>query len=145
MVTCSHRILSWRLILHQNPLSTNFPSHRHKQGPTPLRDILSHSSGLVRIRISAEAMSLALVGSTSRPWCSVDRMSTGPPFLVATVGTPCAAACGEGKTVLGQQLGGCSEDATWLHIYLAPFQTYTQHLMSTCGSQVCLGFVSSVI
>ena len=26
-------------------------------------------------------------------WCSADMMSTGPPFLVATVSTPCAAAC----------------------------------------------------
>ena len=37
-------------------------------------------------------MSLELVGSTSRPECRVCMMSTGPPFLVATVGTPWAAA-----------------------------------------------------
>jgi hypothetical protein len=40
-----------------------------------------------------------LVGSTTTPWCSVAMMSTGPPFFVATVGTPCAAACAIGKTL----------------------------------------------
>ena len=41
------------------------------------------------------ATSVLLVGSTSMPWCSVAMMSTGPPFFVATVGTPWAAACGQ--------------------------------------------------
>ena len=31
---------------------------------------------------------------TVTPWCRVAMISTGPPFFVATVGTPCAAACG---------------------------------------------------
>lgn len=58
-----------------------------------MRDISSHFWGSVRISSRALAICLELVGSTSRPWCSVAMMSTGPPFLVATVGTPCAAAC----------------------------------------------------
>ena len=55
--------------------------------------ISSHVSGWVRIFRQAAAICLELVGSTSRPECSVCMMSTGPPFLVATVGTPWAAAC----------------------------------------------------
>ena len=55
--------------------------------------IFSQTLGWVRILRQAAAMSLELVGSTSRPECRVCMMSTGPPFLVATVGTPCAAAC----------------------------------------------------
>ncbi len=55
--------------------------------------MLSQVSGRVRILRQASAISLELVGSTSRPECRVCMMSTGPPFFVATVGTPCAAAC----------------------------------------------------
>ena len=66
----------------------------------PLWLISSQTSGLVRILSSASAICLELVGSTSRPWCSVAMMSTGPPFLVATVGTPCAAACAANNRTL---------------------------------------------
>ena len=59
----------------------------------PLRDISCQVAGCVRISSSALPSSRSLVGSTVTPWCSVFMMSTGPPFLVATVGTPCAAAC----------------------------------------------------
>lgn len=48
------------------------------------------------MRSRAWAMAPGLVGSTTTPWCSVFMMSTGPPFLVATVGTPWAAACEAG-------------------------------------------------
>ena len=45
------------------------------------------------------------------PWCSVFMISTGPPFCVATVGTPCAAACAAGATAYKTQvcsMAGCS-------------------------------------
>ncbi len=50
--------------------------------------IFSHVLGWVRILRHAAAISLEFVGSTSRPECRVCIMSTGPPFLVAIVGTP---------------------------------------------------------
>ena len=75
------------------PNASVFEDCNQSQVRAPLRDISSHVSGCVRILTSAADISALLVGSTSRPWCRVDIMSTGPPFLVATVGTPCAAAC----------------------------------------------------
>ena len=59
---------------------------------TPLELMSSQVCGLARMRSRAAAMASESVGSTTTPWCRVAMMSTGPPFLVATVGTPWAAA-----------------------------------------------------
>ena len=71
---------------------------------SPLRDISCQVAGCVRISSSALPSSRSLVGSTVTPWCSVFMMSTGPPFLVATVGTPCAAACTHSLSLSAESL-----------------------------------------
>lgn len=73
---------------------------------TPAAAYSSQVAWLVSSLSRADDTAAASVGSTRMPFLSVCMMSTGPPLVVATMGTPCAAA-----SISVRPNGSCS--AAW--------------------------------